>query len=252
MSEGQSIPHWDGWRERGPLTFLVFSNWEEILVIMPRAEIYDKRDSTWVTPWRSILNLFRDQFPCREMKFVRWLLVFSQAEKCIMALPADAHTRDLSMETKARTQSNDLLGLSRHRMRLFCDYWLVTSDQLQAFTQDSHLLWDSGSTARGSWTRGFHREQEMGQCNASEGSTRLRQNPPKAQREPHVALLGAFQKQCRDKNKHRKTDSNSSLIRDSHLYFLNLGPRNMKLSILIYHGLFSVFNVGDKRRACKC
>jgi hypothetical protein len=68
VSEGQSIPHWDGWRERGPLTFLVFSNWEEILVIMPSADMYDKRDSTWVTPWRSILNLFRDQFPCREMK----------------------------------------------------------------------------------------------------------------------------------------------------------------------------------------
>lgn len=68
VSDGQSIPHWDGWRDRGPLTFLVFSNWEEILVIIPSAEIYDKRDSTWVTPWRSILNLFRDQFPCREKK----------------------------------------------------------------------------------------------------------------------------------------------------------------------------------------
>jgi hypothetical protein len=22
------MPHWEGWRERGPLTFLVFSNWE--------------------------------------------------------------------------------------------------------------------------------------------------------------------------------------------------------------------------------
>lgn len=74
VSEGQSIPHWDGWRERGPLTFLVFSNWEEILVIMPSADMYDKRDSTWVTPWRSILNLFRDQFPYRERKDICYRL----------------------------------------------------------------------------------------------------------------------------------------------------------------------------------
>lgn len=39
VSEGHSMPHWEGWRERGPLTFLVFSNWEEILVIMPKAEM---------------------------------------------------------------------------------------------------------------------------------------------------------------------------------------------------------------------
>lgn len=75
VSEGQSIPHWDGWSDRGPLTFLVFSNWEEILVIMPSADIYDKRDNTWVTPWRSILNLFRDQFPCREKTQNPWLLI---------------------------------------------------------------------------------------------------------------------------------------------------------------------------------
>ena len=71
VSEGHSMPHWDGWRDRGPLTFLVFSNWEEILVIMPKADIYDKRDSTWVTPWRSILNLFRDQLPWRERRDMR-------------------------------------------------------------------------------------------------------------------------------------------------------------------------------------
>lgn len=64
VSEGHSMPHWDGCRERGPLTFLVFSNWDEILVIMPSAEIKESRDRTWVTPWRSILNLFRDQLPC--------------------------------------------------------------------------------------------------------------------------------------------------------------------------------------------
>lgn len=81
----------------------------------------------------------------------------------------------------------------------------------------------------------------MDQWDASEGATRLRQSPPRAQRESHDALLGAFQKRW-DK------DSSSSLIRDSHLYFLNLGPRNMKLYILIYHGLFFFFFffVGDQ------
>lgn len=89
----------------------------------------------------------------------------------------------------------------------------------------------------------------MDQWDAGEGATRLRQNPPRAQRESHDALLGAFQKHCWVKHKHRKKDSNSSLIRDSHLYFLNLGPRNMKLCILIYHGLyffFFFFFVGDQ------
>lgn len=66
VSEGHSMPHWDGCRERGPLTFLVFSNCEEILVIMPSAEMKERRDRTWVTPWRSILNLFRDQLPCAQ------------------------------------------------------------------------------------------------------------------------------------------------------------------------------------------
>jgi hypothetical protein len=28
VSLGQSIPHWEGWSDRGPLTFRVFSNWE--------------------------------------------------------------------------------------------------------------------------------------------------------------------------------------------------------------------------------
>ena len=59
------MPHWDGCRERGPLTFRVFSNWEEIRVIMPSAEMKDRRERTWVTPCRSILNRFRDQLPWR-------------------------------------------------------------------------------------------------------------------------------------------------------------------------------------------
>lgn len=63
VSEGQSIPHCEGCRERGPLTFLVFSNWEEMRVIIPKAEMKERRESTCVTPCLSILNLFKDQFP---------------------------------------------------------------------------------------------------------------------------------------------------------------------------------------------
>jgi hypothetical protein len=64
VSEGHSIPHCDGWRDLGPDTFLVFSNWELTRVIIPRAEMYESLDRTCVTPCRSILNLLIVQFPC--------------------------------------------------------------------------------------------------------------------------------------------------------------------------------------------
>ena len=57
------MPHWLGCNARGPLTLRVFSNWDEIRVIMPRADMKLSRLSTWVTPALSILNRFRDQFP---------------------------------------------------------------------------------------------------------------------------------------------------------------------------------------------
>jgi hypothetical protein len=63
VSLGHSMPHWLGCNDRGPLTFLVFSNCEEIRVIIPRAEIKLSRLSTCVTPARSILNRLSDQFP---------------------------------------------------------------------------------------------------------------------------------------------------------------------------------------------
>lgn len=39
VSLGQSIPHWLGCSALGPLTFLVFSNCEEMRVIIPSADI---------------------------------------------------------------------------------------------------------------------------------------------------------------------------------------------------------------------
>jgi hypothetical protein len=40
------MPHCEGWSARGPETLRVFSNWEVILVIMPRALMKDRRDRT--------------------------------------------------------------------------------------------------------------------------------------------------------------------------------------------------------------
>jgi hypothetical protein len=63
VSLGHNIPHWLGCKARGPLTFLVFSNCEVMRVIIPSAEMKLRRLRTWVTPARSILNRFKDQFP---------------------------------------------------------------------------------------------------------------------------------------------------------------------------------------------
>mmetsp|Transcript_34578 Transcript_34578/g.97517 ORF Transcript_34578/g.97517 Transcript_34578/m.97517 type:complete len:204 (-) Transcript_34578:560-1171(-) len=63
VSLGHSMPHCEGCRARGPLTFLVFSNCDVMRVIIPRAEMKDSRESTWVTPLRSMRNRFTVQFP---------------------------------------------------------------------------------------------------------------------------------------------------------------------------------------------
>jgi|MDSW01.2.fsa_nt_gb hypothetical protein len=63
VSDGQSIPHWLGWSERGPDTFRVFSNCEVIRVIIPSAEMNERRDSCCVTPARSILKRVTFQLP---------------------------------------------------------------------------------------------------------------------------------------------------------------------------------------------
>lgn len=63
VSDGQSIPQWEGYKALGPEILRVFSNWELILVIIPRVEMYESLDSTWVMPCLSILNLLRTQLP---------------------------------------------------------------------------------------------------------------------------------------------------------------------------------------------
>ena len=45
------------------ITFLLFSNWDDILVIMPRAAMKDNLLRTWDTPFRSILKRLMLQFP---------------------------------------------------------------------------------------------------------------------------------------------------------------------------------------------
>ena len=44
-------------------TFRVFSNWDIILVIMPSEAMKERRDSTWVTPLRSMCHLGIFQLP---------------------------------------------------------------------------------------------------------------------------------------------------------------------------------------------
>mmetsp|Transcript_34960 Transcript_34960/g.87210 ORF Transcript_34960/g.87210 Transcript_34960/m.87210 type:complete len:276 (-) Transcript_34960:1173-2000(-) len=63
VSDGQSMPHCDGCSERGPETLRVFSNWDMMRVIMPSAEMKERRERTCVTPERSILKRFTDQLP---------------------------------------------------------------------------------------------------------------------------------------------------------------------------------------------
>ena len=46
VSDGQSMPHWLGWSDRGPETLRVFSNCDMMRVIMPSAEMYERREST--------------------------------------------------------------------------------------------------------------------------------------------------------------------------------------------------------------
>mmetsp|Transcript_38168 Transcript_38168/g.94673 ORF Transcript_38168/g.94673 Transcript_38168/m.94673 type:complete len:241 (+) Transcript_38168:1342-2064(+) len=63
VSLGQSMPHCEGCSARGPDTLRVFSNCDVIRVIIPSAEMNDRRDSTWVTPLRSIRKRFTVQLP---------------------------------------------------------------------------------------------------------------------------------------------------------------------------------------------
>ena len=63
VSLGQTIPQLLGCSDLGPPIFLVFSKLLVIRVIIPMHAMYERRDSTYVTPDRSILNLLRFQFP---------------------------------------------------------------------------------------------------------------------------------------------------------------------------------------------
>mmetsp|Transcript_4312 Transcript_4312/g.17335 ORF Transcript_4312/g.17335 Transcript_4312/m.17335 type:complete len:243 (-) Transcript_4312:1285-2013(-) len=63
VSEGHSMPHCEGCSARGPDTFRVFSNCEVIRVIIPRAAMNDRRDSTCVTPLRSMRKRLMVQLP---------------------------------------------------------------------------------------------------------------------------------------------------------------------------------------------
>ena len=51
------------WNVASQHTFRVFSNWDIILVIMPSEAMKERRDSTWVTPLRSMCHRGIFQLP---------------------------------------------------------------------------------------------------------------------------------------------------------------------------------------------
>mmetsp|Transcript_30988 Transcript_30988/g.79051 ORF Transcript_30988/g.79051 Transcript_30988/m.79051 type:complete len:207 (-) Transcript_30988:1260-1880(-) len=63
VSAGHSMPHWLGCSARGPDTLRVFSNCDVMRVIMPMAAMNDRRDSTCVTPLRSMRKRLMIQLP---------------------------------------------------------------------------------------------------------------------------------------------------------------------------------------------
>jgi hypothetical protein len=75
------MPHCDGCSARGPETLRVFSNCDMTRVIIPRVEMNESRESTWVTPERSILNRLTDQLP-DEMLLVRPNVMISSRMAC--------------------------------------------------------------------------------------------------------------------------------------------------------------------------
>ena len=116
VSLGHSTPHWLGCSARGPLTFLVFSNCELILVIIPSAEMYESRESTCVTPFRSMRKRFTVQLPLlmacsRPLLMVSWrmhvamskgvalFVLLSEASACLF--------RSLFRRLKRSSKSSD-------------------------------------------------------------------------------------------------------------------------------------------------
>lgn len=63
VSHGQIIPQWLPNNALGPAIFLVFSNWEFNLVIIPIAETKLILLSCWLTPFLSMWNLLITQSP---------------------------------------------------------------------------------------------------------------------------------------------------------------------------------------------
>ena len=113
VSEGHTIPHWEGWRERGPLTFLVFSNWLDKRVIIPRTEMKERRERTCVMPARSILKRLSDQLPL-EMALASPLVIWSWRMCFTMS---NCAVRVLGMVWSAILFSSELNFLNRSSKR---------------------------------------------------------------------------------------------------------------------------------------
>jgi hypothetical protein len=71
-----------------------YLTWLEILVIIPKHDMYDNLERTCVTPDLSILNLLIDQFPLK-LKFVK-LCKLSEQLILIYSAPSVYHPPPLS------------------------------------------------------------------------------------------------------------------------------------------------------------
>mmetsp|Transcript_21416 Transcript_21416/g.68394 ORF Transcript_21416/g.68394 Transcript_21416/m.68394 type:complete len:360 (+) Transcript_21416:50-1129(+) len=120
VSDGQSMPHCEGCSERGPDTFRVFSNCDMMRVIMPSAEMKERRESTCVTPERSILKRLTDQFP-DEMAETKPLVRMSSRTIRVMSHSSRfVDTFDSSCVARRRSSAHSFLKRSSKRRERSC------------------------------------------------------------------------------------------------------------------------------------
>lgn len=85
VSLGHNIAQCDPCKALGPLIFLVFSNYEVILVIIPRQPIKVSLYNTYVTPALSILKRFKFQFPVEIAAFIPLVMISPLLMKVVIS-----------------------------------------------------------------------------------------------------------------------------------------------------------------------
>ena len=91
------MPHWLGWSARGPDVLRVFSKQLLTRVIMPSAEMYERRERTCVTPARSILKRLSTQLPVE----MAWMKPYLREQARARAREGSGRARGLSLRCRA-------------------------------------------------------------------------------------------------------------------------------------------------------